>query len=151
MKRFLKIPVDLFRVQTEKLVSLKSFDKQRRLGFVEYDVDPINSLIFPTKYPSKYKRPNGMQLLPMGEELVAKVVSLKDPYIFKFKAGTILPPEFCIYEERDNVYSLQTTMVVEFAVLNANLTKYLQRKTMWSRNDFLDVYQQIAESYLSKS
>ena len=140
MEKFTKIPINLFRVQRLRSVCLRTRSKQRKLGFAEFDVNPVNSLILPSKYPSEFREPNGMQVWPLCSELIDIVDSLEKPYIYFIKKGTRLPLDFCLYREEDRKFSIQTTKAVEFAVFNALLTKFVTQMPRMTAKELLAMY-----------
>ncbi|KAI5788979.1 hypothetical protein DFH27DRAFT_572948 [Peziza echinospora] len=126
-------PTQLFRLNhSGEAVTLRDYASQRRPGHktTSYDVhlNKDDGLVHPTQ-GLHFNEPNGATMRPMGwrlQKMVKRARWNPAATISMIPRGTVLPDTLCVLHERDDHYSLQTTVPVELSVLNERMTDFLR-------------------------
>ncbi len=144
MKKYLTVPLTLYRIQPRLPVSLRAYDIQMAKGRTSFDLKRHNGLVLPISPDTHFHTPNGMSLRPAGENMTRILQNFKgEPSIFTLVCGLRLPDGFCIYHEHTDHYSLQTTEQIELGAFNAKLTEFLKSLPFQTRAQFMEQQEDI--------
>lgn len=144
MRRYLQLPITLFRIQPRLPVSLRDYDEQMAAGRTSWDLKTYNSMVRPMPIGDPFHTPNGMSLRPSGETMASILRGFRgDPKVYRMQAGTTLPEGLVVLHEHSDHYSLQAAREMPLAELNASLTAYLQTLPSVTRDAWLAAYDDV--------
>ena len=144
MRRFVLLPITLFRVQPRLPVSLRDYDTQMANGRTSYVLKTYNSIVRPMPADSPFHTPNGMSLRPSGEKMAAILREFRgDPQVYRMQEGTFLPSGLVVFHEHSDHYSLQVSEEMSLSDFNARLTDYLKSLPRVSRDAWLAAYDDV--------
>jgi hypothetical protein len=88
--RFTTTPIELFRIQTSKTVSLRDYAAQMARKRISFDLQTHNGLVLPRNGPN-FDGPNGMSLRPNGPVLqeFIRVFQSRKPHVYRIPQGAI--------------------------------------------------------------
>jgi hypothetical protein len=142
LTRFDVAPITLFRVQNSVPVNIRSYERIVAAGRIptSFDLHETDGLVLPAS-EQYYKGPNGMSLRPKCEKQRKLVTDLNDdPKVFMIPCGTQIPDKLILIHEHYDHYSLQAREPVTLEDLNTLLTSFLQSVRTFTKNEFLDLF-----------
>ncbi|KAI5801499.1 hypothetical protein DFH27DRAFT_556976 [Peziza echinospora] len=122
------IPIELFRINSSKGVSLRDYAVQMQLGRRSFDLKlGPDGLVHPQPGPI-FTGPNGASMRPMGTMLqeIVRGFSGQKSAVWRIPEGVELPKELVVLHEHSDHYSMQTTEPVELSVLNERISQFLE-------------------------
>jgi hypothetical protein len=124
--RFTTFPLDICRIQSGKLVSLRDRAVQTKEGKASFDLDLHNGKVLPA-LGEDFLGPNGMSMRPPTPYFInfAENFRGRRVVVFYVPKGTILPQNLVLLHEHTDHYSLQTAVPCSLPELNERLTKFL--------------------------
>ena len=128
VKRYQVLPKALYRIQGKLPVKLRDYDTQMAKGRTSYDLKLHNGKVMPAE-GDEWIGPNGMSLRPPTDTMLGILDDWRkgEPTIFRFYEGMRLyEDDLVLIHERDDHYSLQTTVPIELQEFNDKLTKLLE-------------------------
>lgn len=144
MKRYLRLPETLYRIQPRLPISLRDYDTQMRKGKTSFDLKlDENGLVQPVA-GTQFTTPNGMSLRPVTDTMLGILKAFKgEPKVYRLACGMELPPGLVLYHEHSDHYSLQTSKPIQLDELNKRLTELLQSLPVQTREQFLKEIEEI--------
>ncbi|KAL7574991.1 hypothetical protein ACA910_010809 [Epithemia clementina (nom. ined.)] len=142
VKRYQVLPKTLYRIQAKLPIRLRDYDTQMAKGRASYDLKlcPITKKVLPAE-GDEWIGPNGASLRPATETMVGILKDwVGEPTIFRLNEGMRLPDDLVVIHERDDHYSMQTTIPVELDELNDKITKIMEEAPQQTREQFLEQY-----------
>ena len=140
MKKSLRLPITLYRIQPRLPVNLRSYADQMAKGRTSFDLKLHDGLVRPISPDTHFHTPNGMSLRPSGPNMLSILQNFKgEPSIYTLPCGLALPDGFCVYHEHSDHYSLQTTVPISLPDLNKKMTEFLQSLSVQTRQQFLEM------------
>lgn len=138
-------PVALFRVQTAAKVKLLDEAVQRAAGRASrFDISGVDGFVHPRDAAElRWLGPNGMFMRTKGDVLAVVVNSLRDSKrarVFEVPAGTRIPSELVLLQERSDEYSLQPAERMKATRCNAALTAFLKQPEVRLHASVADFY-----------
>ena len=137
VKRFSKLPITLYRIQARLPVSLRDYDTQVSMGRKSFDLQLHDGKVLPA-VGDKWIGPNDMSLRPGNETMLNIIKNWNgDATVYRFGEGLILPIELVVIHERDDHYSLQTTIPIALDAFNQRLTQFLEASPNQTKEQFI--------------
>mmetsp|Transcript_22369 Transcript_22369/g.33284 ORF Transcript_22369/g.33284 Transcript_22369/m.33284 type:complete len:157 (-) Transcript_22369:280-750(-) len=137
--RFKKIPVTLYRLQSQLPTKLRDYAVQMAAGRQSYDLhlNKDDGLVHPA-HGDTFIGPNGMSLRPATENMLHIAKNYRgNVTVFRLSEGLVVPDGLILLHERDDHYSLQTDEPVPLETLNERITRLLQECPTQTRDQFV--------------
>ena len=139
-------PIELFRIQGTKRVSLREYAAQMAKNRMSFDLrqNPESGLVEP-RNGEYFEGPNGMSIRPLGpvlHEVVRTFRGGKNTTIYRLPKGTPLEGEdLQLLHEHSDHYSLQCSKPMTLSALNHRMTEFMQKHAeQLTRQNFVDRY-----------
>jgi hypothetical protein len=153
VRKFQTLPLTLYRIQASLPVRLRDYDTQMAKGRFSYDLKLHlhhyddddhdhgggKKMVVMPAVGDEWIGPNGMSLRPATDTMVGILQQWRgEPTIFRLNEGLKLPDHLIVLHERDDHWSLQTTVPVPLDDFNATLTELLQSAPAQTRQQFIE-------------
>ena len=140
LPKFVKTPVTLFRIQSNSKVKLREYFRQKSDNRPAFDFKlQSDGLVHPIK-GDVFTFPNGMSLRPAGPSMYELLSNYRGNTLFLIPKDTPIPSQLILYLEHHDHYSLQTSVKCTEKELNNNLTTFISRMQVITKQAYFEQF-----------
>eukprot|EP00056_Hartaetosiga_gracilis_P014547 m.240827 g.240827 ORF g.240827 m.240827 type:complete len:154 (-) comp16133_c0_seq1:203-664(-) len=144
LRRYARLPINMYRIQNGASVNLRDFDTQMAKGRKAFDLKLHDGLVLPMKSET-FVEPNGMSLRPdcPTMEGLLRTFRGKHARVYTIPQGLLLPEELVLIHEHTDHYSLQTTKPIPLPDFNNLLMDFLSEMDQNTPQEILEMWEDV--------